>query len=153
MCCYKRTKHNRRQKRSSTTRSTLRVAIPTQDFAPFVVIFLMGKIDYRSQLCTRWIALVLICFFMACVYYSFDNPAALHDQLRDHFSHLSTREYEYNFNLLYTAYSTPNVILPFLGAFSSTGMVLKSVALCFCASPSLGKLWWRMAYLASLLLS
>ena len=52
---------------------------------------------------------------MACVYYSFDNPAALHDQLRDHFSHLSTREYEYNFNLLYTAYSMPNVILPFFG--------------------------------------
>ena len=52
---------------------------------------------------------------MACVYYSVDNPAALHDQLRDHFSHLSTREYEYNFNLLYTAYSMPNVILPFFG--------------------------------------
>ena len=93
----------------------LPIAIPTQGFASFVVISPMGKVNYRSQLCARWIALFFICFFMACVYYSLDNPAALHDQLRDHFSHLSTREYEYNFNLLYTAYSMPNVILPFFG--------------------------------------
>eukprot|EP00505_MAST-04D_sp_SCG-Rhode-Island_P001035 Stramenopile-MAST_4_protein_1035 len=64
---------------------------------------------------SRWIALVLISLFMSCVYYAFDNPAALHDQLRDHFHHLSANEFEYQFNMLYTAYSLPNVILPFFG--------------------------------------
>ena len=72
-------------------------------------------VKYRSQLCTRWLALLITCFFMACSYFAYDNPAALHDQLRDHFNHLSTKEYEYKFNLLYTAYSIPNVILPFFG--------------------------------------
>ena len=76
----------------------------------------MGEnIKYRSQLRTRWLALLITCFFMACTYFAFDNPAALHDQLRDHFNHLSIKEYEYNFNMLYTAYSLPNVILPFFG--------------------------------------
>ena len=45
--------------------------------------------------------------------------------------HLSDDEYEYQFNMLYTAYSLPNVILPFFGACSWTGMGLKIVVWCF----------------------
>ena len=78
---------------------------------------------------------------MACVYYSVDKiTAVLHDQLRDHFSHLSTREIEYNFNLLYTAYSMPNVILPFWGAFLSTGYGAEVCCLVFLCFTFLGQL-------------
>ena len=73
------------------------------------------KLKYRSQLLSRWLALLLICVFMSFVYFAYDNPAALHDQLRDHFRHVPLTEFEYQFNLLYSTYSLPNIVLPFFG--------------------------------------
>ena len=45
-------------------------------------------------------------------YYCYDNPAALKTSL-DEFAGLDEQEY----NLLYTVYSVPNVILPFFGGY------------------------------------
>ena len=44
---------------------------------------------------------------------SYDIPSALHQQLQDYMPPSSS--YETNFNLLYTVYSIPNVILPLFG--------------------------------------
>lgn len=63
----------------------------------------------------RWIVLALTCGLMAGIYYSLDIPAALHQQLKD-FMPQSTN-FETKFNLLFTVYSLPNVILPFVGGY------------------------------------
>ena len=44
-----------------------------------------------------------------------DIPAALHQQLKDYMP--ESNEFEFQFNLLYTLYSLPNVILPFFGGY------------------------------------
>ena len=46
-------------------------------------------------------------------YYAYDIPSALHQQLQDYMP--PSDQYETNFNLLYTVYSIPNVILPLFG--------------------------------------
>lgn len=46
-------------------------------------------------------------------YYAYDIPSALHQQLQDYMP--PSENYETNFNLLYTVYSIPNVILPLFG--------------------------------------
>lgn len=50
---------------------------------------------------------------MMGVYYSIDIPSALHQQLKDYMP--ANSDFEYDFNLLYTLYSFPNIILPFFG--------------------------------------
>ena len=60
---------------------------------------------------------------MTGVYYSFDIPAALHQQLKDYMTggtddvsdDGSGSNYAVMFNLLYSVYSIPNIILPFFG--------------------------------------
>lgn len=48
-------------------------------------------------------------------YYCFDNPGALHDTLQAHFNHIPKKEFEYYYNLLYSVYSLPNIVIPFIG--------------------------------------
>lgn len=48
-------------------------------------------------------------------YYCYDNPSALQDQLRTQFHNPS--DFDLYFNLLYTVYSIPNVVLPFFGGY------------------------------------
>ncbi|KAL7495449.1 hypothetical protein ACHAWT_003920 [Skeletonema menzelii] len=62
---------------------------------------------------TRWLMLTLTCTVMTASYYSFDIPSALHQQLQDYMPQSSN--FERNFNLLYTVYSIPNVVLPLFG--------------------------------------
>ena len=67
----------------------------------------------KSSLRSRWLVLALTCSVMTASYYSYDIPSALHQQLHD--SMPQSTEFERNFNLLYTIYSIPNVILPLFG--------------------------------------
>ena len=48
--------------------------------------------------------------FIIGSYYAYDIPSALHQQLQDYMPPSS--QYETQFNLLYTVYSIPNVVLP-----------------------------------------
>ena len=48
-------------------------------------------------------------------YYCFDNPGAMHSQLKKRFASDSNQNFEYIFNLMYSVYSLPNVILPLIG--------------------------------------
>jgi hypothetical protein len=63
----------------------------------------------------RWVILAAICLVMASSSYSYDIPAALHAQLQEYMGDHSKEQFELEFNLLYTVYSIPNVILPFIG--------------------------------------
>mmetsp|Transcript_10852 Transcript_10852/g.23980 ORF Transcript_10852/g.23980 Transcript_10852/m.23980 type:complete len:664 (+) Transcript_10852:70-2061(+) len=67
----------------------------------------------KSSLRSRWLVLGLTCIVMTGSYYAYDIPSALHQQLQDYMPPSSN--YETNFNLLYTVYSIPNVILPLFG--------------------------------------
>ena len=73
----------------------------------------------KSSLQVRWLILALTCIVMTGSYYAYDIPSALHQQLQDYMSPSTTDDdsnsYETNFNLLYTIYSVPNVILPLFG--------------------------------------
>ena len=65
----------------------------------------------------RWIVLFLCCVVLFGSYYCYDNPAALHDQLHDNLvpNVVDSESFEYYFSMFYTAYSVPNVVLPFFG--------------------------------------
>jgi MFS family permease len=69
--------------------------------------------ETSSESTLRWIVLLATCLVMTGVYYSLDIPAALHQPLKDYMDVDSN--FELHFNLLYTVYSFPNVILPFFG--------------------------------------
>jgi MFS family permease len=48
-------------------------------------------------------------------YYCFDNPGALHSYLLKRFGKSVGDNFEYFFNMLYSVYSLPNIILPLIG--------------------------------------
>jgi MFS family permease len=48
-------------------------------------------------------------------YYCFDNPGALHSLLQKRFGGEPGDNFEYFFNLLYSVYSLPNIVLPLIG--------------------------------------
>lgn len=50
-------------------------------------------------------------------YYCYDNPSALQDNLKTYMSDEEAKDFELYFNLLYTVYSIPNIILPFVGGY------------------------------------
>ena len=62
----------------------------------------------------RWIILALSCFIMFGNFYAYDNPSALNRQLKEWMADKSDAEFEYHLNLLYTVYSAPNIVLPFI---------------------------------------
>ncbi len=64
----------------------------------------------KTQSVWRWPILALSCMAMFGSYYCFDNPAALQGSLQKELN-LD----DFNYNLLYSVYSAPNVILPFFG--------------------------------------
>ena len=62
----------------------------------------------------RWLILALSCFIMFGNFYAYDNPSALNRQLRAWMMDKSEAEFEFYLNLLYTIYSAPNIVLPFV---------------------------------------
>eukprot|EP00804_Cyclotella_cryptica_P002129 CCRYP_006549-RA/>CCRYP_006549-RA protein AED:0.02 eAED:0.02 QI:208/1/1/1/1/1/3/273/614 len=70
---------------------------------------LLKKSSFRS----RWLVLVLCCTLMSANYYAYDIPSALHQQIQTYMP--PSPNFETKFNLLYTAYSFPNTILPLFG--------------------------------------
>jgi MFS family permease len=66
---------------------------------------------------SRWIVLIMTCFGLFGQFYAFDNPSALNEQLREHMlerTSMATNQYDYYFNLLYSVYSLPNILLPLI---------------------------------------
>ncbi|ETW06154.1 hypothetical protein H310_03737 [Aphanomyces invadans] len=60
--------------------------------------------------------LVLVGFLSFGGCYCYDNPSALKSQLTQHFSgSVAQSDFEMYFNLLYSVYSVPNIVLPLFG--------------------------------------
>lgn len=64
----------------------------------------------------RWAILASGCLVLFGNYYAYDNPAALNKPLQQHLG-LSDDEYAYVLNLLYTVYSVPNIVLPWISGY------------------------------------
>jgi MFS family permease len=71
-----------------------------------------STIPQKSDSNARWAVLALSCLAMIGNYYSYDTPEALKIPLEE-YAQLSELQY----NLLYTVYSAPNIILPFFGGY------------------------------------
>ncbi|KAG0371816.1 hypothetical protein BGX24_001123, partial [Mortierella sp. AD032] len=66
----------------------------------------------------RWAMLAAACLVLFGNYYAFDNPAALNQPLQEYMQ-MSDDTYAYFLNILYTSYSLPNIVLPWLGGYAS----------------------------------
>ncbi|KAK3847128.1 MAG: major facilitator superfamily domain-containing protein [Linnemannia gamsii] len=66
----------------------------------------------------RWPMLAAACFIMFGNYFAFDNPAVLNKPLQE-FMAMTDDQFAYFLNLLYTSYSIPNVVLPWLGGYAA----------------------------------
>lgn len=66
----------------------------------------------------RWPILAAACFIMFGNYFAFDNPAVLNKPLQE-YMRMTDDQFAYFLNLLYTTYSIPNVILPWLGGYAA----------------------------------
>lgn len=69
------------------------------------------KEDLRATK-ARWVVLFFISVVSIGSYFCYDNPSALQTQLTDIFD-INTFEY----TILYSVYSLPNIILPLFGGF------------------------------------
>ncbi|DAZ98194.1 TPA: hypothetical protein N0F65_005326, partial [Lagenidium giganteum] len=87
----------------------------------------------------RWVVLALTCVLLTAVYYCYDNPAALKTQLQQHLSPSSADEFELDFNLLYTFYSVPNIVLPFVGGALIDRLGTNEALMIFCAFVPVGQ--------------
>jgi len=76
----------------------------------------------------RWAILAAACLVMFGNYYAFDNPAALNKPLQDYMLQTDD-QYAYFLNLLYTSYSIPNVILPWIGGYAADRFGLRKMLL------------------------
>ncbi|KAF0691106.1 Aste57867_17604 [Aphanomyces stellatus] len=94
----------------------------------------------KSQLPMRWLVLFLSCTLMIGNYYCFDNPAALKSQLQQHFNNVPADRYEFLFNMLYTLYSIPNIILPFFGGFLVDRLGARFTLLMFASIITVGQI-------------
>lgn len=66
-----------------------------------------------------WLILFLINLSQFSQYYCFDMVTVLHSTLKEKFKKLDG-DFEYYYNLMYSVYSFPNIILPFLAGLVIT---------------------------------
>lgn len=87
----------------------------------------------KNELAARWGILVILCLGLFGSYYVYDIPAATETQLAAYFGETASNStsvgdddsassddsFGFRFNLLYSVYSWPNVVLPFFGGLIS----------------------------------
>jgi MFS family permease len=103
----------------------------------------------------RWLTLFLNCLILIGNYYAYDNPAALATLLRPYLKlpEEGGASFDFIFGLFYSAYSLPNVILPFLAGQLidrlGVGRVLPGLSVCVCVGQALFLLGvkWRLIWL------
>jgi hypothetical protein len=83
----------------------------------------------------RALILALACTLTFGSYFSYDNPGALTESFKHRLCHNSTARYEW----LYSIYSWPNTIQPFLGGYIIDNVLgVRRAAIIFCALIALG---------------
>ena len=92
----------------------------------------------HSELRVRWLVLALLCIGLLGSYYCYDSPAATMTQMETAFGGCggcgsSASDFPTNFNLLYSVYSWPNVILPFFGGALADYLGVRIMMIAFLA--------------------
>eukprot|EP00392_Amoebophrya_sp_AT5.2_P001365 g1367.t1 len=59
---------------------------------------------------SRWAVLAMTCFGLFGQFYAYDNPSTLYSAMRERFK--DDANFDLHFNMLYSFYSIPNIILP-----------------------------------------
>jgi len=77
-------------------------------------------------------------------YYCFDNPGAMHNLLKERFVKTIPHDFDYTFNLMYSVYSLPNILLPLLGGILIFKYGCRLMFLIFCFLILLGQLIFAM---------
>mmetsp|Transcript_25636 Transcript_25636/g.56536 ORF Transcript_25636/g.56536 Transcript_25636/m.56536 type:complete len:461 (+) Transcript_25636:180-1562(+) len=115
-----------------------------------------GDRSGSSLASVRWEILLLTCGGLFGQFYAFDNPSALNEQLKFHMvskTDTGEEEFAFLFNLLYTVYSVPNVVLPLVMGLcvDRCGCRILICALAVCVvlghalfSAGVGATSWRM---------
>ncbi|KAI8358170.1 major facilitator superfamily domain-containing protein [Mortierella sp. GBAus27b] len=62
---------------------------------------------------SRWLILSLSCLLLFGNYFAYDNPAALNTQLQEYLG-VPYNDYQYLLSVIYSMYSLPNTVLPFI---------------------------------------
>jgi MFS family permease len=105
----------------------------------------------KPELAARWWMLALLCTGLVGSYYSYDIPSATITAMESAFGGNATAStdddggggggdtFSVNFNLLYSVYSWPNVVLPFLGGYLSDRLGVRLMLLVFLGFISLGQ--------------
>jgi len=98
--------------------------LPGQNEAP--IVFLPFWHPKRGFF--RWTVLFIACLFSVSSYFSYDAVGVIQSDLMEEF-HLSSSQ----FGLLYSVYSFPNMILPFVGGFvlDKVGLPIGTTVTCF----------------------
>ncbi|KAF9973677.1 hypothetical protein BGZ73_003044 [Actinomortierella ambigua] len=91
-----------------------------------------STVDVAQHSRIRWFILMLSCFLLFGNYFAYDNPAALNTQLQKHLE-MPYDDYQYLLSALYSVYSLPNTVLPFVFghlvdrfAFALIGLMVKA---------------------------
>ncbi|KAG0078043.1 hypothetical protein BGZ92_001647, partial [Podila epicladia] len=97
----------------------------------------MSSSSFSSAGHIRWAMLATACFVMFGNYYAFDNPASLNQPLQEYMG-MSDDRYAYFLNILYTSYSLPNIVLPWLGGYASDRFGHRKLLLSLSATVAFG---------------
>ncbi|KAF9583345.1 hypothetical protein BGW38_009703 [Lunasporangiospora selenospora] len=97
-------------------------SIPTHEFTPEIAVETLETEEEEEEQPTgptwiRWVILGFACSIVFGNYYAFDNPAALNTPLQEYMQ-LSDYDYAYFLNILYAAYSIPNIVAPWFGGYA-----------------------------------
>jgi MFS family permease len=68
-----------------------------------------------------------------------DNIGVLHDSLKTQFAFELKDSFEYYFGLLYSVYSMPNIVLPFIGGYMVMKMGVRSTYILFAGLVMIGQ--------------
>lgn len=101
---------------------------------------LLGAMASRRGSWLRWVVLVLSALLILGSYYVYDNPSALHNQLKRRFEGADGLSFELGFNLFYTTYSLPNLALPLLGGLLTDKIGVRRSLLLFAVVVAVGQL-------------
>jgi MFS family permease len=95
----------------------------------------------KSELRVRFLILALLSVGLFGSYYVYDIPAATEAQMAQTWStNATSTQFNTNFNLLYSVYSWPNVILPFFGGYFADLLGVRLMGVVFTGLIALGQL-------------
>ncbi|KAI8614330.1 major facilitator superfamily domain-containing protein [Chytriomyces sp. MP71] len=99
---------------------------------PSILAPVRQQIPVRQGGVNKWVVLTLTCSILVGNYYAYDTPAALNIPLQKYLG-VDYEAWQLQINLLYSAYSLPNTVLPFLSGIFIQSYGSASI-LVFCSS-------------------